>query len=375
MKPLYTILLTLLAALALIWGITSLGDMTAPKGDYVPFTLYSEVVEEFASLDNRDGEGTRYYDYAGREYTDSEFDSILPSFYYRQLVMDGRLPDSIRGIAVDQGLLERESFIFVSHPASLNTHETPLYFLLESMSKRVNLEMPEDVFRFTDRRIEFVNMESNSIEEEKSALYQRALEEKGVTFPIRLVAGNPTTRKAYDNGYLLVDAADRLYQLRQTVGRPFVRAIDLPEGVRPEYLFVTEYPAKRFLGFVVDREGSLYVIRLPEYRLQRADLPTLRMREEKLTILGNPFFWTVIQSNAEGAEYTALDARTLEGVKSLHFDTPGGRTFADYIVPFQLRFESGEYNYLHPTISQFSWIGTLVWLLAIGGIAWYRRRK
>ena len=243
------------------------------------------------------------------------------------------------------------------------------------MSKRVNLEMPEDVFRFTDRWIEFVNMESNSIEEEKSSLYQRALEEKGVTFPIRLVAGNPTTRKAYDNGYLFVDAADRLYQLRQTVGRPFVRPIDLPDGVRPEYLFVTEYPSKRFLGFVVDREGSLYVIHMPEYRLLKADLPTLRMRDEKLTILGNPFFWTVIQSNAEGAEYTALDARTLASVKNLHFDTPGGRTFADYVVPFQLRFESGEYNYLHPTVSHFSWIGTLVWLLAIGGIVWYRRRK
>ena len=114
---------------------------------------------------------------------------------------------------------------------------------------------------------------------------------------------------------------------------------------------------------------------MPEYRLQRADLPTLRMREAKLTILGNPFFWTVIQSNAEGAEYTALDAQTLASVKSLHFDTPGGRTFADYVVPFQLRFESGEYNYLYPTVSQFSWIGTLVWILAISGIAWYRRRK
>ena len=82
-----------------------------------------------------------------------------------------------------------------------------------------------------------------------------------------------------------------------------------------------------------------------------------------------------IQSDAEGAEYTALDAQTLASVKSLHFDTPGGRTFADYVVPFQLRFESGKYNYLHPTVSHFSWIGTLVWLLAIGGIVWYRRRK
>ena len=75
----------------------------------MPFTLYSEVVGEFVSLDNSGEEGSRYYDYAGREYTESEFDSVLPSFYYRQLVMDGRLPDSIHGVAVSPSMLEEQS--------------------------------------------------------------------------------------------------------------------------------------------------------------------------------------------------------------------------------------------------------------------------
>lgn len=376
MKKLYQVLFILLLSLTLIWGITTLGRMTARSDDYVPFTLYSEVVGDFASLDNSGEEGTRYYDHSGREYTEEEFDSILPSFYYRQLVMDDRLPDTIRGRAVTQAMLEREGFIFVSQPASLNVHRTPLYFLLESMSKRVGLEMPEDVFRITDAGIQFVRMADNSIDEMKSDLFTRVMREKGVTFPIEQVAGNPSTRKPYDNGYLLVDAAGRLFQLKQNVGRPFVREIPLPEGVVPEQLFVTEYATRRELGFVIDTAGALYQIRLPEYRLVKAQLPPLRLREEKLTIIGNAFYWTVIRSDAERADYTALDAETLRSVGELHFDTPERETLAYYVLPFQLSFESGRYDYLHPEVGHFSPIGLIVWLLVVGGLyLLYRRRR
>lgn len=376
MKQFYTILLGFLGALALIWGISALGTMVTPQTGSAPFTLFSEVVEEFASLDN-DEEGLIYYDHAGRRYSEEEFDSILPSFYYRQLAMDGRLPDSIRGLAVDKAMLERESFIFVSHPAHLNVHATPLYFLLESMSKRVDLEMPSDVFRFTESRIEFVDMERNAIDEAKSELYQSMLDAKGVVFPIRLVVGNPTTRKPYDNGYLLVDAEDKLYQLKQTVGRPYLREIPLPAGVVPKHLFVTEYPSRDLLAFLVDEADRFYAITLPDYRTVRAELPPARMREERMTIFGNPFFWTVVQTGADGSRYTALDARTLKEVKHLTFETKPTRSFTYYILPFRLSFTSGNHNYLKPTIDDFSPIGLGVWLLiaVIVCVVSLRRRR
>lgn len=377
MTRIFKILFPLLLALVLIWGVTTLGKMVSSGGSYVPFTLYSEVVQDFASLDNSGSEGTQYYDYSGHQYTDSEFDSILPSFYFRQLVMDGRLPDTLLGRAIDAKMLERESFVFVSFPSVHNSHFTPLYFLIESMSKRVDLEMPSDVFRFTDHGIEFVDMESNTIDHQKSQLFQSVFDAKGVAFPIQLVAGNATLRKPYDNGHLLLDANNHLFQLKRVVGQPFLKPIPLPDGVVPTQLFVTEYPAKKYLGFVADRDGGFYAITLPDYQLQKAELPQVDMRKDKMVIFGNPFYWTVSQTNSKGTQYTALDAHTLQAVKSRYFAKEEEPTFAYYCLPFQISVTKAETDSFVPYCHSFSPIGLVVWLLGIG--AWIlvsvRRRK
>ncbi|CQB87429.1 Uncharacterised protein [Chlamydia trachomatis] len=367
MKIFFKLLIAVVSALMLIWGITSLAALLQRGGDYVPFTLYSEVVGEFVSLDNSGENGSRYYDYAGREYTESEFDSVLPSFYFRQLVMDGRLPDSINGVAVSPSMLEEQSFIFISHPSSINCHITPLYFLLESMSKRVYLEMPSDVFRLGKKGIEFIDMSRNEVDRAKSALFQQALDTKGVTFPITLVAGNATTKKPYDHGYLLLDATGRLFNLRQTVGRPYLKEIALPNGVEPQQLFVTEYPSRAFLGFLADKAGQFYAITLPDYRLVKAELPPLDLTRDKLTIFGNPFYWTVIRSRDGEALYTALEAGSLRRVKELRFEASEESSIARYLVPFQLSFTSPLHGYFRPEVHHFSWIGLLVWLV-VGGV-------
>lgn len=365
MKTFYKIIIALVGALMLIWGVTSLSDRMRGRGTFIPFTLYSEVVDAFASLEPS-GEGkTRYYDHLGREYTEQQFDSILPSFYSRQLVMDGRFPDTLRGRAVTPQYIDEEGFIFISHPSTLNAHTTPLYFLLESRSKRVNLEMPPDVFRLTDKGIEFVVMESNLIDRAKSDVFQKVFDQKGVTFPIRQVTGNPTTRKPYDNGYLFIDDAHKLYHFKQMVGQPFLRPIDLPEGLVPEDLFVTEYSARRHLGFITDSEGGFYALRLPDYSLTKADLPPVDLHQEKVTIFGNPFFWTVVRSQDNGVDYAALEADSLRSVQTLHFDVTTPKGIADYLLPFQLRFTSSTDEYFRPIISDWSLIGSVLWVALI----------
>ena len=100
----------------------------------------------------------------GRTYSAREFDSILPTFYARQLLNDERFPDSLCGVAVTPRLLQSENFMFRSTPAEINKPRTGLYPLLESMSGRVDLEMPDDVFRITSSGIEFVVMATNRID-------------------------------------------------------------------------------------------------------------------------------------------------------------------------------------------------------------------
>lgn len=131
---------------------------------------------------------------------------------------------------------------------------------------------------------------------------------KGFRFPALAVAGNPSTRKEYDEGYLLLDASRQLFHLKQVKGRPYVRAIDLPEGVQPEHLFVTEFPSRRTLGFLTDTENGFHVLSKPSYEIVRVGIPGWNPESESLTVIGNMFDWTVRVTGAGADRYYAVDA-------------------------------------------------------------------
>ena len=227
----------------LLWLLPWAYNFAFYKPERTPFTLWSCVVGDFAVVDFA-GDGIVRRDRGGRTYTDREFDSILPTFYARQLLNDERFPDSLCGVAVTPRLLQSENFMFRSTPA-------------EALA----------------------------------------------------VAGNPSTRKEYDEGYLLLDASRQLFHLKQVKGRPYVRAIDLPEGVQPEHLFVTEFPSRRTLGFLTDTENGFHVLSKPSYEIVRVGIPGWNPESESLTVIGNMFDWTVRVTGAGADRYYAVDAR------------------------------------------------------------------
>ena len=85
----------LLAALLLAWLLPWLFSFVTAEPAWRPFTLYSCVVHSFASLDHGDDGSVVGRDMRGNTYTESQFDSILPMFYYRQLAAEGRFPSQI----------------------------------------------------------------------------------------------------------------------------------------------------------------------------------------------------------------------------------------------------------------------------------------
>ena len=149
------IILFFTAVVLLAWLLPWTYRFLTVRPDRTPFTLYSCVTESFASIDFNDGEIVRH-DASGKTYTDREFDSILPLFYYRQLLSDGRQPDTLRGVALTPQTVSMQSFYFRNSPSDINKVKPELYPLLEAMSGRVELQMPPDVFRIHDR-IEFID--------------------------------------------------------------------------------------------------------------------------------------------------------------------------------------------------------------------------
>ena len=140
------------------------------------------------------------------------------------------------------------------------------------------------------------------------------LVQKGFAFPACYASGNPTTRKDYDEGYLVLDANHKLFHLKCTKGRPYVKAIQLPEGVLPEYVFITEFRSRRTLGYMVDSKHHFYIIN-SDGSLVKSALPGFDPAKDELTIFGNMFDWTVKLSTDKDDYYYALDATDYSLIK------------------------------------------------------------
>ncbi|MDD6210607.1 MAG: DUF4857 domain-containing protein [Bacteroidales bacterium] len=360
------ILLFFTVIVLLSWLLPWTYDFVTSRPPKYPFTLYSGVIHDFAILEVQDKSSIRK-DLSGNIYTESEFDSILPLFYYRQLISDERFPSQINGVDVTPKTAQIQNFIFRHTPGDINITKPALFPLLETMSGRVDLQMPDDVFRAVNS-IEFINSESNRIEKEKSTQYYDILQKKGVCFPIRLISGNPTTRKDYDEGYFLIDDSYQLYHLKQTKGRPYVRKIEYPEDIKIKNIFVTEFKGKKFHAFLVDERGQLYVLETKTYNLKPIPISPFYPEKESLSIIGNAFDWTIQITNESGNRLYAIDADNYKLLKKMEYPVivPTIQKSAKYIFPFQISFTSPLDNYVFPRLETISlWVLILNVLLVI----------
>lgn len=305
MKIFGKILLAFLVLVILTWQIPWLLGFLGTQPVRTPFCLYSCVIRDFALIDSRN-EALVHTDRQGRIYTERQFDSILPLFYARQLRAEGRFPDSLQGRPLCFQTAMRQDFFFRSSPSEINKEKPGIYFLLESMSGRVDLEMPSDAFRIHRGGIEFINMETNTLNPGKSRDFTQAMRSAGFVFPAKAVGGNPTVRKEYDEGYLLTDSEGKLFHLKMMEGKPFCRYIPLPADVCPKYLFVTEVEVRDMLGLFTDGRNRLYVLRMPGYELVQVDIPSFDPEKESLSIIGNLLDWTLCSGGPDSVRYYAV---------------------------------------------------------------------
>lgn len=345
----YKAFVIVVAAGLLLWVLPWLYSLLlpTPRGD--GFVYYSPYTEDFIG---RDGAG--FHDFEGVRYTDAEVDSLLPYFFYRQLIADGRMPDSLFGEAAEAKVLRRETFNFKTSPAQINKPRTPLYELLDSESGRVDLQLPTDVFRLTDSGLAFISAATNQVDEEKSAMFNSVLRAHGCVFPIRLIAGNPSVRKAYDNGYLLTDSEGKLYQLRMRKGSPAVRDIPLPEGMEVQALFVTEFDNRRHLGFVVSTDNQLFALDAATLALQRVGIPEYDPQTMPILIMGNMHDWTIRILTATDTRYYAVSNEDLSLLRERIVPDPEPTGLAKarkYIFPLRVSLRTWQTPTIFPRLN------------------------
>lgn len=335
-----------------LWMIPSLIKKSTYSPDNYPFVYYSSIMKEICMVEH----GNKEYplrDLKGNTYNTAEFDSLMPLLNYRQLMANGTLPDSLEGIEITPQLLRAKSVMFRFRPREIETPSKKLYTLFESMPKRVGLEMPEDIFRF-DSHIEFINAESNEVDQAKSALFEAELKKRGYTYPTQWAIGNPTTRKPYDEGYFSLDHTGKLFHLKMVNGRPFIRDTRVSENLDIAHFSMLESSDKRFYGFLFDKAGHTYILEGGDgkYTPVKLDIPAINLNEDQLLVMGNILYWTVSVTTPTAKEVYALNAQSLERVaEHTLLRQPGlwDKT-AHFILPYYFTFESKNSDYIYPRI-------------------------
>lgn len=349
MKYIKYIIITL-AIVVLVWLLPAIYELVTPRTAKTPFVVYSCLDSTFIRFEY-DNKQVHYIDFRGQEFTKAEADSLLPLFAFRQLVAEGRLPDSLYGIALSPKMIQQNAFHFKTSPKQLNKPAVGLYTMLESASGRVDLELPTDVFRLTENGVEFIDCETNSVNKAKSLSFTRELTIHNFTFPVKLIWGNGTTRKDYDNGFLLTDANDRLYQLKMVKGSPFVRELD--HSLKWKQLFTLEPANRALIGMAVTDDNQLYAVR-SDGQLARIGIDEYDPQEMQITIVGDLFHWTITLYTATDTRYYAVDAKSFKQVTCKIIpdpEQPLSQRIMRWILPIRLRFTSWKTQLIYPNIN------------------------
>ena len=314
-----------------------------------PFVMYSCMDDDYMIL-RTDGEVERV-DTKGNSYTREEYEQKLPLMYVRQLLISESMPDTIKGVAMDMHELSRAKSFFRFKPEDMISPKPKLYPMFESESGRAQLEMPEDFFRIT-WRIEFLNSNTNKVDEEKSKMFSAALFQKGFKFPAKHISGIPTTRKSCDEGYLLVDAEDQLFHLKMMEGLPYVYAVELPEDLTFKYISCVDNKDKRFYAYLFSNANEIYILTQDEYILKKLPVTGFQAETCELKIYADLFNINVIIEDDEHLNIFTLDYNTYEVVDKYseswkaRKDRPEGKVFS-YLFPAQLSMTNPNTNFIN----------------------------
>jgi hypothetical protein len=316
------------------------------------FVLYSPILKDFLfSVYSTDE--LRFSDRKGRLYDRDRYEALTPLFNYRQLLASGKMPDSLNGVKLNVEAVRMNNFSKKIRPADIDLSLIPLNPLLESKSGRVRLEMPEDFFRI-DKRMEFINCATNTIDAEKSEKFTKALQAVNFAFPAKMIAGNPTTKKAFDEGYFVVDSQNKMFHIKMVKGEPFCVDTKIPANLDIVYLSIAEMQLREFYGMMVTRDNSVYLISYNNYKLIRLPVSGYNYKESTIQMMGDLFYRiiSVIDNKSNRTYVTDRRYNLIDSMETKWEDKyaqPAGKALG-YLVPFAVTLTQSTSSFVRPVV-------------------------
>lgn len=383
MKKAYAIVLVALSVIVLSWFLPWLYSIVFPVGGSDPFIAYSPVsnrlivstLDEQGTITSADNEGNL----TGETFTREQRDSLLPQIYFTQLMAREEMPDSINGIEMSVPALKHNQWVFSSIPHDVNKVFPEVFLIMESMPRRIDLEDPEEVFRFRNGKVEFIDIATNSVNDSRTRRFTEIFNDRGFTLPVRSFSANITSRKAYDEGYLMVDGNNDVFHLKMQAGRPYMVKLRKTDALKAANVFIMENIDNRHLGFMSDTDDNLYIIEKEGYRIIKLDNVKFNARKDRVSVVKNLFNFVVKTSNEKGSQWNVFDSETYAPIASYsRVETEAtSQKVASWVFPFELSFSSTSDCYAKPRFEYFSWHALIlnVVLAALLFVVLRRRRR
>ncbi|MDR2400994.1 MAG: DUF4857 domain-containing protein [Deferribacteraceae bacterium] len=293
------LIIILTASLCLSWALPKLFATIAKKKDETPYITFSAVIKDFL-IATHSGK-SRYQDTKGNAYTLKEYETLMPFVFTSDLLKWGIYPEEINGVHVPPKKAETDWDSIQVSPSLAHAANTriQLFPLFESDSEFTSISMPEEFFRI-GKRMEFIDASHNKVNEEKSALFTKALSEAGFNFPAQRIAGNPTNHKPYDAGYFVTDASGEMFHIYQARSQPVVVKTDIKAEGGIFFMKVRENQHLPYYGLLVTNPGRVYLILKDRYRLQEVWVENYDPGRQRLNFGVDPLYITVKVLDEEG---------------------------------------------------------------------------
>ncbi len=198
----------------------------------------------------------------GTSLTSRQMIHALPTLYVDHLIKWNAFPETIKGIHIPPEQARTGAQHLSFRPTDWNAPEPMLHMLLESDPEGARLQYPSDFFRLTGNRqgLEFIRPQTAVIDRDKSECTMEAMRKAGFIFPVRNLNGKPDPRKEYDEGYLLVDAKNRVFQLKMVKGEPVCNVGGEIGDRIVRGIVIAENRRREMLGFVITDEAFFAIM-------------------------------------------------------------------------------------------------------------------
>lgn len=342
-----------------------------------PMINYSPVTEDFL-ISEYGNKKFFWKDRQGNTYSHSEADKLMPLANYRVLLGKGIMPDSIQGIKIDIDTLRVNNLFTRLRPKEIDAPGINMFPLFESKPPRFKLTMPTNYFG-VNNRMEFIDAESNKVVEQLTASFTNALTDIGFAFPGKKFFGNPTTRKAFDEGYFIIDALGKLFHVKKINGQPYCKNISLPDDFAVRHMIVYENSLREFYGLIVNDNNEIFLLLYDQYKLKKLPVESYDALNDQMIFRGNIFYRQVNVVKDSKIKTFVMD-RNYETVAFYEDDIPKrysatAAMIQKVLFPFTLSLSKSTSYFVGFHFSTYSCIALILNILLMAALLFFKRYR